>query len=250
VFLRLSPEHIPPIVFDCQRETLHLLSSWQQAVTRLGDLLPISSERTVLNAEDFQDFMFQVATPAFSFADGRIRWRVSLFISREWVHGFCPPPCLERKENAENEEREWLAKLPQIKTWLLGLSVTDSVLLNALCMVVPFIADLDPPFVKLALDPETWRSIVSTNTAVTEVQRRNWSNVIDNWHFGHVINNAMLHVLGALANNHFMLIRDYLDHPCLYGHYSRLMPHYLFALLFQKVSILRQLATDHDAVTE
>ena len=63
-------------------------------------------------------------------------------------------------------------------------------------------------------------------------------------YFEHVVNNALLHVLASLANNHFMLIRDYFDHPCIMGRYTRLMPHYLFAVLFQKVSILRQLATE------
>ncbi len=99
----------------------------------------------------------------------------------------------------------------------------DGRLWNPLCMTLPFVADVDPAFAKKALDPNTWNN--------------------ERLPFRCVINNALLHVLGSLANNHFMLIRDYLDHPCLYGNYTHLMPHYLFALLFQKVSILRQLTT-------
>ena len=91
-------------------------------------------------------------------------------------------------------------------------------------MTLPFIADVDPAFAKKALDLDTWGK---THPCLE-----------------HVVNNALLHVLASLANNHFMLIRDYLDHPCLFGRYTRLMPHYMFAVLFQKVSILRQLAAE------
>jgi hypothetical protein len=55
------------------------------------------------------------------------------------------------------------------------------------------------------------------------------------------LNNALLHVLGVLANNHFEVIADLLDHPNLVGAYTRLMPYYLFAVLFEKVKILRAL---------
>jgi hypothetical protein len=97
-------------------------------------------------------------------------------------------------------------------------------------MTLPFVADADPAFAKKALDLSTWKNVTP-------------------W-FEHVANNALLHVLGALANNHFMLIRDYLDHPCLYGNYTHLMPHYLFAVLFQKVSVLRQIAAEQPPNTD
>lgn len=132
--------------------------------------------------------------------------------------------------------------LPRIKTWLFSLDVKDVMLLNALCMVLPLVADADPPFVKLALDVETWHSIVSADQRLSDTQRRKSFEELDCGYFPHAVNNALLHVFGALGNNHFLLIRDYLEHPCLYGSYTGLMPHYLFALLFQKVSVLRQIA--------
>ena len=52
----------------------------------------------------------------------------------------------------------------------------------------------------------------------------------------------MLHVLAALASDDFGEIEGYLDHPCLLGSYTHLMPHYIAAVLFQKVRILRDLA--------
>jgi hypothetical protein len=48
-----------------------------------------------------------------------------------------------------------------------------------------------------------------------------------------------LHVLAAMANNHFGDIADLLEHPSLVGRYTRLMPHYLFAVLLEKVEVLR-----------
>ncbi|MGD0900754.1 MAG: hypothetical protein ABR915_23220 [Thermoguttaceae bacterium] len=245
VFLDLPPYDTPHSVAAQEIEDSNRLLPWYEAVTKLGEALPLPGTHiAALNAEDFKQFMFQEATPAFSISNGSIRWRIGLFSGMGWIYGFCQPPCMERKDSTEDQEREFLAKLPQIKTWLMGLPVTECLLFNSLCMVLPFIADVDPPFVKLALDLDTWRSIVSTNTAISELQRQKELDFIDKFYFGHVINNAMLHVFGALGNNHFMLIRDYLDHPCLYGGYTHLMPHYLFALLFQKVSILRQLATE------
>jgi hypothetical protein len=58
----------------------------------------------------------------------------------------------------------------------------------------------------------------------------------------HVLNSALLHILGAVANNHFEVIADLLDHPNLVGGYTPLMPHYLFAVLFEKVEVPRALA--------
>jgi hypothetical protein len=151
---------------------------------------------------------------------------------------------MELKDNDEERMQEFLAKLPRIKTWLMTLPVTHCELSNALCMILPFIADVDPPFVGLALDPATWQSIVILDSAASEDERQRRLDAIEHGYLRHGMNNAILHVLGALGNNHFLLIRDYLTHPCLYGNYTHLMPHYLFAVLFQKVSVLRQLATE------
>ncbi len=241
--LESLPDYMPNHLRAQVVETSHRLSSWQKAVDKLSEALPFANH-SELRAEDFNDFMFQEATPAFSRSTDGIRWKIGLFVSLDWIRGWCWPTFLDRKDDAEAEEQDFLAALPRIKPWLMSLAVDDSVLLNGLCMILPLIADFDPPFVKLALDPETWRSLVMSNADVPEEQRQMWLEAIDHGHFRHAVNNALLHVVGALANNNFMLIRDYLEHPCLHGGYTGLMPHYLFALLFQKVSILRQLASD------
>jgi hypothetical protein len=251
VFLRLPPYDTPHSVRAQEIEDSNRLLSWNQAVTGLSDALPLpGTHSATLNADDFKDLMLQEATPAFSISNGSIRWRIGLFSSMELAHGYCRPPYLERMNITEDQEREFLAKLPQIKTWLLALSVKDCVLFNALSMIVPFIAAVDPPFVKLVLDFDTWRSLVKADATVSEYQRQERLDVIGHGYFRHVVNNALLHVLGALANNHFIAIADYLDHPCLHGGYTHLMPHYLFAVLFQKVSALRHLATEQSLKTD
>lgn len=126
----------------------------------------------------------------------------------------------------------------------MGLPVDNCGLFNALCMVVPLIADIDPAFAKLALDPETWRSVVMADATLSDHAKQERQKTIDQGFLRHVLNNALLHVLGALANNHFLSIREYLDHPCLFGGYTYLMPDYLFGVLLEKVRILRQLATE------
>lgn len=225
----------------------HQLSSWQGAVTRLGDWLPLSIDdcgTTPLQAEDFQEFMFQEATRSFSISDGGIHWWIGLFSSTE--SAICYLPHTEWHDVIK--DHDFLAALPGIRKWLMGLTVNDCSLYNALCLVLPIFTDVDPHFVKLALDLDTWRTLVKTNVGLTEEQQREALNTIDRGYFRHVINNALLHAFGSLANNHFMLIRDYLDHTCLYGHYTRLMPHYLFAVQFHKVSILRQLVKSNASI--
>ena len=109
---------------------------------------------------------------------------------------------------------------------------------NALCHALPFIADADPVFAKLVLEPETWRNLV-----LVDGKRFKWDGEL----FGGVLNNALLHVLGSLANNHFTVIEDLLDHRYLVARYTYLMPHYVFGVLFEKVAILGQLAQErHD----
>jgi hypothetical protein len=44
--------------------------------------------------------------------------------------------------------------------------------------------------------------------------------------------------VGSLACNDFEVVLDLLNHPALVGGYTSLMPHYLFAVLFERVRIL------------
>jgi hypothetical protein len=141
------------------------------------------------------------------------------------------------------DSQNFLSQQPEVQHWLLTRPVDSCELYNALCYLLPFIADADPAFAKLALDPDTWRRIVLSDPHITQEDRTTRLERIDG-HFAHALNNALLHVLGSLANNHFLLIDDYLEHIRLRGGYTHLMPQYLFAVLFDKVAMLRGLCQD------
>ena len=224
--------------------TSNRLSEWQSAVTRLMDFLPISSDMSKPNSEDFDAFMFTKGTPNFTVSETGVRWKISVFIPVDWEYNAFWPPFLPPQETALGRESTFMGNLSQIKNWLMTLSVWDDELLNGLSYFLPLIADVDPAFVKLAIDPQTWQTLVESNAALSESDRGKMLGSIEHGHFRHATNNALLHVFAGLANNHFQEIRDYFDHPCLYGSYTRLMPHYLFALLFQKVSILHELCSE------
>jgi len=220
------------------------VSNWQRATNRLAELLPLgplAANSPKFSREDFREFLFQPATPSFCVQEGRIVWQITLYMDLEMC--FCGwRGCSSQPMDGPEALAEFLADLHAVRRWLMSLPVDSTELANVLCMVLPFFADADPAFAKLALDPETWRSVVAADRTTTDEERTKRLQMIDGQWFGHVLNNALLHVLGSVANNHFMLIEDFLDHPYVVGGYTHLMPHYLFAVLFEKVATLRQLA--------
>jgi hypothetical protein len=225
------------------------LSMWQCAATRLADLLPLGplpANTSKISRDDFRNFLYQSATSSFCLREGRIIWQISLNMNLWLCFYFCAV-CSDLSADAPDALEKFLTCLPQVRRWLMGLPVESPELWNALCAVLPFVAEADPAFAKLALDPETWRNLVINDREITEEQRGNRLQFIDGYFGHHVLNEALLHTLGALAGNHFLLIEEYLDHPHICGCHARLMPHYLFAVLFEKVAILRQLAQErHD----
>jgi hypothetical protein len=228
------PEHI--------RNCTMTVPAWQRAAGQLAELLPCPSRNlSNRNRDDFRAFLFQETKPSFLIQNDQIVWRISLFVDLWLCFVYCPLFCRDRAE-APGALDEFLTRLPEVRRWILGLPTCSSELFNALCMVLPFVADADPDFAKRALTPETWHNIVFANRDLTEADRARQLEWVHGSWFAGVLNNAILHVLGALANNHFLLIEGYLDHPHLDGRYTHLMPDYLFAVLFEKVAILRQLA--------
>jgi hypothetical protein len=221
----------------------HPLRDWQEATERLLDALPITplvvAERP-LERSGYEEFLWQPASAASHVVrEGRIVWRIELFIGWDWGSDFALSTIDEGKEPSPASFGDLERRLPEARGWLMSLPVDESLLGNALSYVLTPISDLDPAFAELALDPETWRTIVQGDRTIDEATRSRRLQAIDGAWFPHVLNNALLHVLAALANNHFEAIADFLDHPCLVGHYTRLMPHYLFAVLLEKVEVLR-----------
>ena len=144
--------------------------------------------------------------------------------------------------------KQLVAYFPEVRDWLLGLPVDETGLWNAICLVLPLLVDADLEFVLRALDTESWRGIVLGSPGLTPAERMRRLGVIDG-HFHRVLNNALLHVLGAMANNRFGDIPALMRHPNLIGGYTHLMPQYLLSVLLAKVLTLRELATSESQVT-
>ena len=71
---------------------------------------------------------------------------------------------------------------------------------------------MDPSFAKRALDQQTWRAIVLDDREINDCNRRRRLEVLDGV-FPRVLNNALLHIMGAMACNHFEVALDLLEHP-------------------------------------
>lgn len=222
------------------------LSAWQAATCRLADML--RSPGAAIHREIFGELVND-ATTSWRSQSGRIRWRIELFVPFDGALLYWYPASKEERERL-SDCIEWPTEHRlEIEAHLLGLYAgrvdgdireVECALWNALCMVLPWIADVDPAFAKLALDKENWRNLALTNHALTHEQRQERLRLIDGY-FGRVLNNALLHVLGALANNHFFEIRGYLNHPNVRGSYTYHMPYYLFTVLYEKAAGLRLL---------
>ena len=215
------------------------LHCWQDAVDRLAHVLVESD--TMPDRAEFDDFLFEKPVPDFSIRGGRISWRVSLglYCNREpnaWA--FLNRMVLEA--DVEGDPIEYLnARSSVARDWLFGLGVDHPNLGDTLCFLLPLLAEGNAEVVKELLDPETWRSIVLAEGRTTPEVRAIRLRLIDD-QLPRYFNNALLHVFGSLANNHFEVILDLLRHPCLLGGYTDLFPHYIFGVLFGKVEILRR----------
>ena len=220
-------------------------AEWRDAASLLADAL--RSSQAPICAEAFREFANGAST-SWHYQAGRIRWRIELFAGFDsallWY------PAAKEEQQRLSACADWATEHRiEIESRFLSLyarsardiPVEDCALWNALCMVLPWIADVDPGFARMALDKDTWRTLTVTNHALTAKERDERLRLIDG-HFGHILNNALLHVLGVLANNQFLEIRHYLNHPNLRGGYTYHMPYYLFTVLFEKAAVLRELS--------
>lgn len=222
-------------------ETAQRLSDWQDAVTQLADTLPPNKNSSPPSVEQFSDFMFSKPTFGATVSDNEIHWEISICIAIDFGEQTMWMP-LFPKLDTQSERRKWFRRNTEfIVKSLTEMSVLDPLLMNSLCVVVPMLADDHPTTAIMLLDPETWRTLATKKSEVSDEERDKVLSDIAHGYFPHVLNNALLHLFAAVANNHFLRIRECLDHPCLYGSYTGLIPHYLFAILFQKVCKLYEL---------
>jgi hypothetical protein len=236
----LRDHYLPRLVPD------GTLACRQQALTRLAALLPgpAGLPPGPLPEDDSAGVPIR-ATPGHLVRAGRIVWQISVFMPAE-LDEEQARTLLERAGIDPGRAGGYWQRVRQhfkeIEEWLLTLTPERDLLSNALCWALPALADLDPPFARLALNPDTWVVRALNNAALTPADRQRRAAAARSPRFGYVLNNALLHVVAALANNHFDEIAHHLEHPNLKGGYTHLMPAYLFAVLSAKVETLRQLA--------
>jgi hypothetical protein len=214
-------------------------AEWARLSDRLLEALPHGGRAGRLDLDDYS-FLHVITEPSYAVDGGRIVWRCETFF---------PIFSDDHLENISSHvgggpypgdlRKALIARLPE---WFLGRAVDGTTLWNALCSALPLLVDPNPDFVRRALDQTTWRSIVLGKPGLTLRDRAKKFSLLDGYYFSHVLNNSLLHVLGAAANNRFDLLLELLDHPNLSGMYLHLMPHYILGVLLAKVRALRSLA--------
>jgi hypothetical protein len=224
------------------------LDSWRGAVDVLIDGLPefVAGEGSLPpDPAEYAEYLFQPVTASSHVVrDGRIAWRIELCVGWDWAAEDVLSLVPSRSGLAVDAMKDLRLHLPEVRRQVMALPVDGSYLWNLLCTCLVPIADLDPAFAKLALDGETWRAIVLGDRRSDEEVRERRLQIVDGY-LRRVLNNALLHVMGGLACNHFEVILDLLDHPDLAGGgYMSLMPHYLFAVLFEKARFLHELVQE------
>lgn len=225
-------------------ERLRTLDEWQNAAGQLRQILEsqLSQAPRTLDITAFERFMWSKPSVDYTIEEHRIHWQISCYAKVDWLSAvhtyfrqdFGWPP---KDENHPGYSVE------ATKHWLLAGSVQSTQLWNALTAgVLPAVADHDPAFAKRLLSWEDWWLRIATNPTLSESERdAELDGVCNKLPFKLVLHNALLHVIGSLANNHFMEIRPLLAQPEFVGRYGPLIPHYLLANLFGKVRVLTDL---------
>jgi hypothetical protein len=236
-----NPECFPDHVVESEpgwRQRLLPLEDWRGAAQQLRQHLATRSTSQVpeLDAAEFHRFLQADASPSYVIRDGRIHWQISVFVPWDWAEAAklstLPPEC--RPRDASDTARS----IGAAKRWMLGASAQDSNLHNCLCIVLPCIANHDSVFARMILDVDAWRGRIQSNPAICDAERAQELAAVDGRAFRNVLNNSLLHVIAALANNHFSEIGYLVDNEIFLGRYTRLVIHYVFAVLFAKVQVL------------
>jgi len=178
------------------------LHRWRQTVDRLAQAL--IEPKSPLDRDEYDDFLFEKPEGDYSVRDGRIIWRVGVGVYCN--HESNAYAFLDRVglgDEVEGDPVEFLlARMPVARGWLLGLGVDHPNLGDTLCCLLPLLAEGDPEAVMDLLDPETWRALVLDEVGITPEVRVKRLGIID-VHLPRYLNNALLHIFGSMANNHF-----------------------------------------------
>jgi len=216
---------------------------YRQATEQLIDALHTGGDAEWLDSEAF-GFLHKKSEPSYTIEDGRIVWRCGRG-EKEWLDAIADH-CLNMMGLPDSSVQSLVDQLPEVERWILSRGVDDFILYDALCIALPLLVDPAREFVRRALAPETWRGLVLDQHELTPREQAEKLRWIEGDVFRNVLNNALLHVIGSAANNHFDLILDLLDHPVLLGGYTDMFPHYIFGVLHAKIVALQRLAMEVD----
>ena len=208
------------------------LIDWQLAAARLAGALTAetASLPRIYNVDEFGDFLWQEPGTPYFIENGRIRWLMHECYRQSWEVDYMPEAF--RPNDPRNKEQY----LTALKRWLLDPQARTANLERAFYWAIHTIADMEPEFVRNIMDVRTWRERIRTNTALTEAERQD--ELSETYcMFNYALNNALLHLLAGISDNHFMDVRKFLDLPSFRGGYAGYLPEYLLQVLFTKVQV-------------
>jgi hypothetical protein len=240
-------------------------SDWQAATQRLLDALgrQDGSQVIALDAAEFAPLFagspFSAACllqtpdqPCYSVRAGRLYWAIypsSPFAqdadgrTREiWRSLFGVVPGLPQPAAVADTTAQLRRYLTAIETWYLEeLPVTGR--LRAFEYVLPLLAEFLPALPVQALDRQRMKTRVRHHAGLRSEERAECLRGIDRCLFSGCLSTSSAWVMETLANNNFGDIRDLLELPEIYGSWNAFMPKFIFAVLYRKILVLREMAT-------
>lgn len=215
-----------------------VLGNWTEAINHLRTVLTglcDAHDRPYFDPRDFNLFLWPGPTPDCAITASRIRWQMSSS-DDDWRFA-CDHASTLPEQCRAISPCDVARSIAATKQWMLCSSVRGGNLRRAMRKMLPIIADRDPEFAAMALDVEGWRERIQIKEALSSRERILEMATLDG-QFRSVLHQAITSVIQALANNHFMRIRAYMDHPELHGECLWRVPFGLMAILTAKAEIL------------
>lgn|GEM_PF-4957495 len=225
-------------ITSIRREPALSIADWQSAADNLLKALQddaMRSDRTDLSVIDSHRLMRLMTR------NGQAWWGAESPLPFEIVSKYCPVLSLLDSERILTDHEHVGLLVPEIKSWMVGLPIRSLVLHNSLSLVLPLLVDHDLEFVLNATTSVFWRDQLRIGSSLSRRAQNRVQLFLNGPIFSHVLNNALLHVISAMANNQFVLIRRLVDHPNLQGNYTGLMLSKIFETLQSKYTTIANL---------
>ena len=251
---------MPRLTFCYSKE--HHLEQWQAATRRLAEALkaPPHPDIPTLNLDEFRPlfanwFMLEFSTRrCFSLRQGRICWHIYPLgsIRPEPEHRACDAlhllqgcfglPLLAAPD-AANACDQLRSLLPQIKELYRQLDPVNADHFTAYEWLLPLLAEVDPAWAVQVLDRSRMQHEVRTDRHLSPAERDLRLQQLNCPFVSSYLSSAIAFVMGSLANNRFCEIDNLFGHPEIFGSANSLMTEIVFAVLYRKVEVLRELTT-------